>query len=1509
MRGKKEASLLGKTLTLAAAVSLALMLVAITMPPAAAWTETGGGDHGGADWIITTDTTIAGNHYNIRLFKIDASVNVTIQAYDGSSYGWVEIHAENVAVDGTLSADGAGYAGGNNSAGAGPGGGAHGSNLYAGAGGGGVYAGGGAGGSGGGSGTRSHGGGGGGYGGAGGIGSGASGGAGGAASSTWYGDRMGSGGGSSYNSNNTDGRGGGKILLYADNTIQVNGTITASGNDGAVVSVYGNGGGSGGSILLQATDNITVNGAVTADGGAGGDAGGDYSGGGGGSGGSIQFQGKNIRVNGTASANGGREGGGGYYGNPGGAGGGGWIQVFYDNTYTGTFTVSGANSGRTEYVCQDSNPPTITINTHDNQWYHLNPLLDVDFSDDGSWVENAFYQIDSSAGAWKNLTSDGSTLIGENVYEPSFTIDWYISNTDWNSLSPGAHTIYFKVVDRWGNSSAGSSPSFTINKSVPTIINITATPTLIDRDIDQVGSGAVDSTRIYIEVQENAGRDWVENSFIWILDNTDTEVMTAHQLTNYENISLTTKRFYYDFNPDDPAQCGYFDIKAQVVDNDGLEDTSGYTGLGYQLFEVNDLVVSSSLMDDTPINQLTVLGTIARVSGTVSADEAVVEDNNEGTMVATLDDDNFNKAYGLVSPVRLHHNSMGSVYVWACDDTLDGKSPAMSYQVEGDNAEITNFIVNRQDNQTIVNFNGRWSSDDAPITGTVFLPENNDIQGGIANGRGTLVIPHSVRMNSGQKTASLFDNADRPLWDVLSQSFSFNILPTAVELQADNIPLPAKVTPTPVFRWVFEDNNPNDTQFGVHVQVGSAPDDDDFWDWSDAGYSLVEKVYEGAGLVRGQTYHLRVRVRDSQLEWQNADDSDRWTRNHFTINKLPEISLVLVEGEVNPQSLTTSTPKFEWTFTDPDGDEQSKYHIQVGTSQNGSDLWDYNAPGSEDSVTYGGSPLGNNVTYYFRVRVFDNLEWSNWFSGTLRLALGGAGGGDGSGGGGGMGGGGGGGGPPSPPDVTPPTLEVLEPTSTNVSENVIVSVRATDPSGIDPSLISVTLDGITAPYTWSDDIVTVSFTGLSAGGHLVVVRVKDASGNHNEASITISFNVVPPAVVENIENATPEPTEIYTVVISTLGAGENATVSFDDDNLPISSVTLAASEDIPEKIIEGVSILTQVLEGAPPEIGSFPENVFIYAFMEISTTAPENALASITINFNVTKIWLQAFDTAPLAIALFRWEDGVWVELPTTKTGEDDLKIYYSAVTPGFSVFIIGGKTVFPTFNLQLPATPLEPENGFVQIMLWAANPTSNKIVKRCELRFDNHVKLFDIEIQPHENLLVAVYVNVAGMEAGIYDMKLYDAETDTILDEGRVTLLSIAEPETPPTNVETTPSPMLPALAVALSMVAGLGMLRVMRRPKIGKTPSAKLPKLRPPTLIERPKSKKAEEGSSRGKSIIHEYHEVLTPAAHELHKEDSSVIHGYYELLSPAACEIAAKKRVKHLGKAVKPYKRKNE
>ncbi len=61
------------------------------------------------------------------------------------------------------------------------------------------------------------------------------------------------------------------------------------------------------------------------------------------------------------------------------------------------------------------------------------------------------------------------------------------------------------------------------------------------------------------------------------------------------------------------------------------------------------------------------------------------------------------------------------------------------------------------------------------------------------------------------------------------------------------------------------------------------------------------------------------------------------------------------------------------------------------------------------------------------------------------------------------------------------------------------------------------------------------------------------------------------------------------------------------------------------------------------------------------------------IEFRVPKSWLEENGIDPSEVALNRYHDGAWTSLPTEMTGEDDEYYYFTAKTPGFSLYAITG--------------------------------------------------------------------------------------------------------------------------------------------------------------------------------------------------------------------------------------------
>ena len=478
---------------------------------------------------------------------------------------------------------------------------------------------------------------------------------------------------------------------------------------------------------------------------------------------------------------------------------------------------------------------------------------------DNDLGDNALYahiRVGTSAGdnskwdsGWIDITDQTGGKLGDS--ERSADITYAGSALSWGA------TYYWRIRFQDSFGLAGDwSDDQTFTLAIPVrITDVTATPTLVDRKVDVPSSGADDITRVYVVVVDNWwGRDRIENCFVWIQDSTDTVVVDNLQLMDYENIDENTKRFFYDFDPDNSAQCGYFDVKAQVVNNDGMENTKDYTSLGYQLFKVDDLTVSASLDTANPIYQVGVSGSISRASGdATTADEVKVVDNNEGSLDPnSFDATSYKDNYGLVSPTRLHRGDQGIVYVWARDGTLDGKSSSQNYTVQGDNATVTVASITNQPDNSLLSLQVKWSDLGGVGSGTVYIQDRESFQASITSGVGQLVLSHPSWIYSGAAVIKLYDNADRPLWDVSGATFETKSITYAANSftgDQDNAVVKIKLA--------YKDGTaPNTAK--IRLMVGST--------------TLPEQGPDENGIVTWGNVNLPDNTSDIQLKLENCYD-------------------------------------------------------------------------------------------------------------------------------------------------------------------------------------------------------------------------------------------------------------------------------------------------------------------------------------------------------------------------------------------------------------------------------------------------------------------------------------------------------------------------------------------------------------------------------------------------------------------------------------------------------------
>lgn len=221
-------------------------------------------------------------------------------------------------------------------------------------------------------------------------------------------------------------------------------------------------------------------------------------------------------------------------------------------------------------------------------------------------------------------------------------------------------------------------------------------------------------------------------------------------------------------------------------------------------------------------------------------------------------------------------------------------------------------------------------------------------------------------------------------------AFTTNYIPnTPASLLIEDKTSPTTVTLNPYFSAVFADTDPADTGAYYQIQVSRYSNFSNvLWDTNKTAFAsavtnggrISNVSYTGNALIEGATYYWRIRM------WDNNDIVSEWTSaNEFIANHTPNApTSLLTEDEVNPTRVTT-TPWFSALFVDSDADDTAVYYqIQVNTASDfsGTTVWDSaktifataiaNGERSSD-INYAGIDLKDGLTYYWKIRFWDNI--------------------------------------------------------------------------------------------------------------------------------------------------------------------------------------------------------------------------------------------------------------------------------------------------------------------------------------------------------------------------------------------------------------------------------------------------------------------------------------------------------------------------------------------------------
>ncbi len=193
----------------------------------------------------------------------------------------------------------------------------------------------------------------------------------------------------------------------------------------------------------------------------------------------------------------------------------------------------------------------------------------------------------------------------------------------------------------------------------------------------------------------------------------------------------------------------------------------------------------------------------------------------------------------------------------------------------------------------------------------------------------------------------------------------------------------------------------------------------------------------------------------------------------------------------------------------------------------------------------------------------------------------------------------------------------------------------------------------------------VTLTGLSGDNvYHFKVRSTDLAGLENASADNTFGTASPPvtlptgAFVENssasVENITP---------------GAPATVVI--ENVPITGLEISVHNSV-----ENVKVTVTQSTSSPSGISISAPGV-TFGYLSIETENISNVdIDNVVITFRVEKSWISANGVDAATITLRRYSSGAWTDLPTTKTGEDATYVYYSALSPGLSVYLVSGSSV-----------------------------------------------------------------------------------------------------------------------------------------------------------------------------------------------------------------------------------------
>ncbi|KKG12812.1 PKD domain-containing protein [Methanosarcina sp. 2.H.A.1B.4] len=205
----------------------------------------------------------------------------------------------------------------------------------------------------------------------------------------------------------------------------------------------------------------------------------------------------------------------------------------------------------------------------------------------------------------------------------------------------------------------------------------------------------------------------------------------------------------------------------------------------------------------------------------------------------------------------------------------------------------------------------------------------------------------------------------------------------------------------------------------------------------------------------------------------------------------------------------------------------------------------------------------------------------------------------------------------------------------------------------------------TAPGTYTVNLLATNENGtVSKTLEIEVLKESSSGGSSHSSGGSSGGGGGSPEPARNVE--TKELSQVYIT--------NDKAVKFDFTKNATCVVYVSFDA---KKTAGKTTTITEELKNKSALVSKLPEGEVYKSFnvwVGNSGYATSKNIENPVICFKVEKTWMEDKRIDKASIALNRYEDKAWVQLPVTLSGEDEKFLYFTAEVPGFSSFAITGK-------------------------------------------------------------------------------------------------------------------------------------------------------------------------------------------------------------------------------------------